>query len=298
MHSVPSLSTIAGRVPLVFLMLPFILALGLGSVASAVDVLPGQDFFVTQPGTQVDLAGFGLGIVPLEGVELDPSLNGADTIVQRLAAAPDPAGIISIELVELELRSVAPVDLTPLGGPFIGVFSDLYITVDGLNLPNVPQYSPLNPSIGQMQILHDAPGSATGTFISCLGDPGDPEGSCNVLGVGGGGVYADAIFVVPGGDPNNPLDVLINTPAPRVAVAAINAQWDHPTGLVPPAGPFAGASANFRILNITHVGPHPVAPAFPAVSLVPALSLPGLLTVIGISGAIGIGALRRARRLS
>jgi len=279
--------------------------LGLALSASAADVQAGYDFFQSQPGfgggaggTFADLSGLGLGFVNLEGVPFsDPLLSGdsdfasADTIVRRDLDALDPIDAIPIELVSLSLKSIDPVDLTPLGGPFIGVLSDLWITVNqGGLIPNLPVYDPLNPLIGQMEIIHTSP--AGGQFNSCLGDPADP-GSCGALGVPGGGVYADAIFVVPGGDPNNLLDVLINTPAPRVAVSSSGSTWEHETG--PPSGGPPGPPwqpRNFRILTIIHTGPHPVfAVLFGGGT--PALSTWGLGIVVALLGGVGVWGFRK-----
>jgi hypothetical protein len=250
------------------------LALLFPTGAGATAIGPGFDLFVTDPGAQVDLTGFGLGIILVQGVPLDPS--GADTIVRRLDGINPfipPAGsdTIDIELVALQLRSVDPVDLTPLGGPFIGVFADLWATINTIGLPNVPVYDALQPSIGQMQIDHTI--ASGGTFQSCLGATTDPVGVCGSLGVPGGGVYADGIFAVLGGDPNNPLDVILNIPAPRVAVSATSGTWSHD-----------GSPDDFRVESIVHEGPHPVSP----------VPEPG--TSLLLMGMLGLAIVSRRRR--
>ncbi|MBW2363116.1 MAG: hypothetical protein JRG84_19640, partial [Deltaproteobacteria bacterium] len=237
------------------------IALTVAGVARANQgVEAGFDFFQSLPGTHVDLSAIGIGVVPMEGVPLDPGCMGeADTIVRRDAPVPIGGGTIDIELVSLQLKSVDPVDLTPLGGPLIGVFSDLYATVDvGDQFPNVPVYDPLLPSVGQMEIQHQL--EQGGSFQSCFGDLSDP-GTCAVLGVTGGGVYADAIFVVPGGDPNNLGDVIQKAPAPRITLYAAGATWVHDDQLPvgsggPGCGPFGGLPRNSKVTSITHVGPH------------------------------------------
>ena len=103
----------------------------------------------------------------------------------------------------------------------------------------------------------------------------------------GGGVYADAIFVFVGGDPFNPLDVILSAPAPRFAVASVNSSWAHPAGLIPPTGPFNGQSSNFQIGTITQQGPHQVAPAFPLSVSVPALSSRGTAAMIALFVLLG-----------
>jgi hypothetical protein len=224
----------------------------------------GFDYFQSLPGTEVDLSVLGLGIVPLEGVPMLPDeLGGTDTIVRRNDPVPLGGGTIDIELIALSLKSVDPVDLTPLGGPFIGVFADLYTTVNvGGQVPGLPVYSPLLPSSGRMEIQHPFPEG--GLFDSCFGDPAD-AGTCGFLGVPGGGVYADAIFVVPGGDPNNPLDVILNTPAPRISLFTAGSRWAHngqpPVGAgCPRGGPFAVQPCSWKITAILENGPHPVRP--------------------------------------
>ena len=122
--------------------------------------------------------------------------------------------------------SVSPVDLSDLGGPFVGVFSDAFFTINkGGIIIGLAQPDALNPSIGQMEIIHTNP--LGGTFESCLGNLADSAGVCSTLGVAGGGVYANAIFTVVAGDPNNPLDVFFSAAAPRLAVSGLNGLWDH-----------------------------------------------------------------------
>jgi len=88
-------------------------------------VTAGFDFFKTDPRTFVTLPAdsFAPGIppddlpVPMEGVPIGP--GETDTIVERLTGANvDNIGesdTIPIELVALSLRSIDPVDLSPLG---------------------------------------------------------------------------------------------------------------------------------------------------------------------------------------
>jgi uncharacterized repeat protein (TIGR01451 family) len=232
---------------------------------------PGFDLFVTEPGTSVDLTGVGLGVVPLEGVPL-PGFTTTDTIVERIqgSGSPfDPPGDsvkIDIELVALHLQSVSPVDLTPLGGPFVGVFADLHTTInEGNIIPGLPQPDAIAPSIGEMEIRHDlGPGAGDdfgGTFDSCFGTSGEAgHPGCTSIGVAGGGVFADAIFTLPGGDPANPLDVLHSAAAPPIKLSSDGGTWLH----VPPPGnarPPSFPAGDFYVVTIPHVGPHPVKPA-------------------------------------
>ena len=112
-----------------------------GGVASASPIGPGSDFFETVSGAggaEVDLSFLlpSVGAIDLEGAPFGP--NGQDTIVQRIQGI-DPFAVcptlpcsdtIDIELVALSLTSVSPVDLSDLGGPFLGVFADAYFTIN------------------------------------------------------------------------------------------------------------------------------------------------------------------------
>jgi hypothetical protein len=250
-------------------------SIGIGQGASAAPIDPGFDLFVTPAdvGASVDLSGFGLGVVGLEGVPLPGAPQSADTIVARLDPGPlDPGdGIIDIEIVALHLQSVDPVDLSPLGGPFIGVLSDLHIMIDrslnfftgstphpdgtgtGPSFFGLPVNLALQRSIGLMNIHH--PVGPGGTFDSCFGS----VVQCNALGqpfLGqpGSGVFAQARFGVVGGSINNPLDLLINVAAPAVNLAATGT-WNH----ILRGGSFP--SGNFVVGSIVHTGPHPVIPS-------------------------------------
>ena len=225
---------------LIFSFLAAVCLVAEGGVASASPIGPGNDFFATVSGAggaEVDLSFLlpSVGTIDLEGAPI--AGNGADTIVQRLQGI-DPFEVcptlpcsdtIDIELVALSLTSVSPVDLSDLGGPFLGVFADAYFTVNkGGIIPGLPQPDALNPSIGQMEITHDD--ILGGTFESCLGNPSDPAGVCSTLGVLGGGVYSNGIFTIVGGDPSNPLDVFFSAAGPRLAVSGINGIWEHDAG--------------------------------------------------------------------
>lgn len=238
-----------------------VLAVTWGAVqmASASVISPGYDYFESLPGTSVDMSGFGLGVVLLEGVPFltDSSGDDIDTVVERkqgLGPPFDPvgdSGIIEIELVALHLVSIAPVDLTPLGGLFIGVFADLHTTInkDGFS-PDIPQPDVLNPSIGKMEIRHDTGPLPTddigGHFDSAFAQPGDGTGvpSLEVLG---GGVWANGIFTLPGGDPSNPMDILFSTAAPRIVLWSMESLWEH-------------GISDFQVTAIDHFGPHIVDP--------------------------------------
>ena len=268
------------------------IAVGSGHVASASPIGPGTDLFVTVDGvtgspgvgTEVDLSFLlpSVGVIPLQGV---PILGEFDTIIKRqqgidpfnVCPTPPCDDIIDIELIALSLRSVTPVDLSDLGGPFIGVFSDVFFTINkGGAISGLPQPDALLPSIGQMEIQHD--NTLGGTFESCFGNLGDPAGVCNLLGIAGGGVYADGIFTVVGGDPNNPLDVFFSAAAPRIAVSGINGLWVH-----------GGGGDDFQVVEVEDVCNFP--PCHPVVIPEPTT---GLLVGGGLLGLAVRGRRRRA----
>jgi hypothetical protein len=88
----------------------------------------------------------GLLTIPLEG--LPPAGPGTpDTVVQRLNDLPSgDTGTIQIEIVELSLQSIAPVDVS-------GNLFDVFVTLD-----------PANPSLGNYQVTVHDDASGGGTF--------------------------------------------------------------------------------------------------------------------------------------
>ncbi len=136
--------------------------LPVGESQASVIVNPGWDLFVTDSATNT-FAGFAFEGVPLDPFDFGGSIGvqnvgATDTIVQRLdqAVGPGLSTTIDIELVALQLRSVAPIDL----GMGTGIY---YATLN-----------PDNPSLGTMDISFDAnhgdpdPELHTGTFNSRL----------------------------------------------------------------------------------------------------------------------------------
>ena len=162
------------------------------SPAWATEVEAGFDLFMTTDTTEVDLTGFGLGIVPLTGEESFFGIPGVDTIVERL----DPAGVpnvgdsntIPIELVALSLVSIDPVTIDTLD-------FDLHVVGGSLELPQ---------SLGEMTINRDNPNG--GSFDATL--PVDAE--IHFFEVGGDG---DNDFIVPFNDIFRSQGVWSNTPA-------------------------------------------------------------------------------------
>lgn len=132
-------------------------AWGIGGAAHADSVLLGADYLHTLPGTYFDFGG-PIGSVSLTGVPISPgTLGDTDTIVHRKADAflPIPGvsmDTVPIELVQLSLMSVAPVNI---GGFFYDV--SVYLT-------------PFTSSTGTMTIRHEGLDNGTpapeGTFDS------------------------------------------------------------------------------------------------------------------------------------
>ncbi len=275
---------------------------GAATTAHANIIGPGFDFFTTPPGGA--LVDLGLGPIPLMGIPLPNMALGADTIVSRMDPGPPEggAGLIDIELVALHLQSVAPVDIDGPGGP--APIGDLHITIDAgdrffSNAPFTPfpdgtgvgpspfglPTLPTPPSTGNMDMQHGGPGPHTGAIMrAVLGDPGDAAGfgaPFTGLGVPGGGIYASAFLVIPGGDLFNPLDVLFSTPAPRVALGSIGT-YIHTADTPDQRG-------GIMLVAIQHVGPHPNAQPV-ADHVLPEPSA-GFVLMIG-----GLGLLARRRR--
>jgi len=108
-------------------------------------------------------------------------------------------------------------------------------------------------------------------------------GACDLIGVPGSGVNAHMIATILGGNPNNPIDVLFDVPAPAVVMNSLGSTWLHDHIVPPPwsGGPAAGCGPgvpghprNFKVVDVPHTGPHPVQPQddFPLPEGVPALS--------------------------
>lgn len=120
-------------------------AISTGQATSDTDIVPaGPDMFATQPGTFFNLPA--IGQVNFLGV---PDAQGADTIIQRLAAinVPDVIGAtetVPLKMTMLDLKSTAPVNI---GGSFFDVLVtlnpgiastgtlDLTQTVNGEGIP-------------------------------------------------------------------------------------------------------------------------------------------------------------------
>ncbi|MEX0611696.1 MAG: PEP-CTERM sorting domain-containing protein [Pirellulales bacterium] len=282
-----------------------------GNAAIADPILPGFDYFFTPPGGAV--VDLGSGPIPLEGVPLpNMALGLTDTVVARMDPGPPEGGtgIIDIELVALHLKSVVPIDPDGIGPAPIG---DLHITIDAsdrfftsgaggttphpdgtgtgpsfFDLPVLP--SP--PSIGNMAMMHGGPGPHPGADMkACFGDPAGcaamPSGFGAGLGVPGGGIFATAILVVPGGDPADPSAVLGIMPAPPATLASMGS-YLHTLMLPDEYG-------GIILAAVTHDGPHPHAQPVPDSidrNVVPEPST-GLLVFITLLGVCAAGRARQ-----
>jgi hypothetical protein len=243
-----------------------VVGLGCPVVSSASAILPGFDIFETLPGAYVDLECEDTSIlqVPLEGNPVllaSEGIGPTDTIVERLQGidpfeAPLGTGVVNIELVALSLKSTVSFNAGCLSGVSDPTMVDLYVTVntDLVERPDLPvPDAPLPASTGTMTIHHINPDGTLlqGTFISTLN------------------VFADLIFVVPGGDVNNLSDVLFSVPELAPLVLNSTGQWTH-TAWDPdhhnaqyPAGDFyippgEGPGGACEGPCIEHTGPHPV----------------------------------------
>lgn len=237
-----------------------IIGLGCTTVSYASPILPGFDLFQTLPGAEVDL---GCTVVPLKGnpaLLASENIGPTDTIVERLQGidpfdVPNGVGTIDIELVALSLKSRNSFDGTCLGLPGL---VDLYVTVN-TDLGERPDLlvpdAPLPPSIGTMTIHHENADAATiqGRFSSVLE------------------VFADLIFVWPGGDVSNLADWIISMPAPDAPLRLPSTGiWTHTKPLYDhhnvqyPAGDFYIPPTIDPVCEgescIKHTGPHPVEP--------------------------------------
>lgn len=241
--------------------------LSLGASAGlASPIFPGFDLFATSPGdTSVTLSG--IGTIPLKGVPLSiplppgHTLHDVDTIVLRKNGLDDgdlnpnndfgDPDAVDIELVALHLMSQAPVDFTPIGGPSA---ADLHVVInksvedigaaggndDGVcdsgetcrTIPGLPVPS-LSPSTGKMTVNHEF--SNGGTFNSFFD------------------VFAELILTTPGGDPNNPGDIL-GTSTFNDHFSATGS-WSHIARLDDPHTSTYPAGAFYPGVDPNNVGP-------------------------------------------
>ena len=243
--------------------------LGGACIADGSSITTGFDLFATQPGASADLSGLGLGLIPVEGVPFGP--GNTDTLIERTDeinpfAPPNGSGTVNIELVALHLKSIDPVDLTPLGAPYVGVSADLHLTINkGEVILGLPQPDTLAVSIGRMEARHElGPSSGNdlgGTFDFCFGEQGElGHPGCATLGLSGGGIFTNAIFTTVGGDPSTPGDIILTAVVSKIVQSSTGSDWTHsaPPGDAHDAR-FGGGS--LFAAQVSSVGPFPWRPA-------------------------------------
>ncbi|MEN8221311.1 MAG: hypothetical protein ABFS56_34180 [Pseudomonadota bacterium] len=228
-----------------------VIGLGNPAVSNASPIEPGFDLFETVvPGTYINLGC--AGDIPLEGnpaLLASEGIGPTDTIVERKAGISSFPDTIAIELVALSLKSINSFDGTCLGLPSS---VDLYVTINALGLPDLFQPDALPASTGTMTIRHENTDADTlqGTFDSTLN------------------VNSDLIFVVPGGDVNNPGDRIVTMVDPQPFDLTSTGSWTHtvpspdhhnaqyPAGnfYIPPGNACDGGPC------IVHTGPHTTEP--------------------------------------
>lgn len=213
-------------------MLVFTVAIAFESVAVAERLDPGFDFFATPP-FHSDLLG-----IDLKGRPIVPNTT-TDTIMARLDPLPaGGTGQIEIELVALSLQSVSPVEMPGLG------MVEAFVTVNVLGIPGLPQPDDLTPSTGMITILSHVDGSGGGTFSSTLD------------------VFADLILTSPGGDPNDPAQILAHRPLDVLHLENPSAAWSHTPPPAYPVNPDLPSGGFFvTAAGIPHQGLHPVGPS-------------------------------------
>jgi hypothetical protein len=148
------------------------------------------------------------------------------------------------------------------------------------DLPTLP--SP--PSSGNMEMMHGGPGPHTGAgMTACFGDPAGCAGiGFGPLGVPGGGIFATAIAVMPGGDPSDPMDVLGIMPAPPVLLGS--------TGVYAHTAMNPTEYGGVILVSIVHVGPHPHTQPVPDDAVPEPASV-----LLALCGVLGCGLVCRRR---
>jgi len=246
-----------------------------GESLFATDISVGYDLFHTAPGSFFDATGFGLGIIPMVGLELGP--GNTDTIVQRdngfsCAVPPCLGNTVNIHMFALSLVSAAPINI---GGSFFDVFADINDTAGVIPLSVLPQPDALNPSTGTLTV--DELTALGGTFDSSLT------------------VWADIIIADVGQGRTEPA-ALSNSncaappchfAAPAISLSSTGGIWQTTPGLLDPHNATYPAGSFYITDMGNHTGPHPV---------IPALSTPEPGSFVLLGAGAGIVAYLKRRK--
>jgi hypothetical protein len=201
------------------------------SPISAMPISAGYDLFETIPAPH-DFGG-PIGTVVLKGVPIGP--GNTDTIVQRMSGVPaGGTGTIPIELVELSLESVTPVNIG-------GIFFDVFVTIDKLHLPGAHQPDTLTPSVGQILITSHNDVTGGGTMDSFFD------------------IFVDVTLVPVGGNINDPNNVHF-APTTPLHLISLGDPWSHTPPPNYPTNP-SFPSGSFFTGPISFNGIHPIVPA-------------------------------------
>jgi hypothetical protein len=227
--------------------------LSMSSVTLGSAIGSGFDLFET-PDDGNTFIDFGppVGQVPLEGnpeLLAPEKLGDTDTIVERKQGIdpfdfPNGEGTVDIEVVALSLKSIESFNVEFWGFPS-GTTADLYVTVNALGLPNLPQPDELEPSTGSMTIDHKG---------NPDGFPSQGDFTSNLE------VFADLIFVVAGEDIGDEANWLAFMPAPDTVILDGKGHWAHEQ----PANDLHNdkyPAEEFYVTDIEHTGPHQPEPA-------------------------------------
>jgi hypothetical protein len=196
----------------------------------------GFDLLHTASGASVDLSSLGLGVVPLQGVQIMPALGNTDTIMHRDASGP---GNVPIHVYALFMKSTSPVT-------FHGTSCDVYITINDSNgmisTSVLPQPDSLPASAGTITI------NTNGTFSASFP------------------VTADVILAKAGTSVTNPANWVGHEPAPAKVISTTNSPWSKTPPSLYPSSPNFPSGGFYPEPPIHTSGPHPVVPASCAIT--------------------------------
>lgn len=189
----------------------------------------GYDLLQTGSNASVDLTSMNLGVVPLQGQQIQSNLGNTDTIMQRTANGP---GQVPVDVYALFMKSQNPVT-------FQNQSCDVYVTINNsggkISTSVLPQPDHLSGSSGNVTIRTD------GTFDSSFT------------------VNADLIFVQAGQPVTNTAKWVGHSTAPSVPMSSTNSSWSSSAPSGYPSNPNYPSGGFYP--KPVHTGPHPVVPA-------------------------------------